>query len=430
MPASRKPRRGFTPRLQLLEGRDAPAQLVIVDTPTFTPNGDARTSAVITPLDYSIAWDGHVEVAPPTGSAANSFHPGNFTWTGNLDLLVQAESGEVNGTPVVVTLSTGGFLNWDLDPKTSGGFTTSSGTLSAGLDGAATWFDLTGGQSSPANHSETSDGANGNGFEVINTTIGSIIRIVVTSTGNSASWVKSDGTTYRGKISADFGAGYYMPPDLTAGTITFNPTGGVDFQYAVNFRSIVPGITPTAQLFWGDDNGPSGNPIYSESTPLARGTYNRHLNAISPPPVAATRLWLVVNGDMVIDEQDFTNNQSSTPFTNAVVFTGARYDGDSSPNVVGRFFSGVSVPGQNYTVQLTPDLAAFVSDPKQVVVRVGTTTLTAMRSDPGPGWDHRTYVTSGHDVGLLTRDTPVDVRVIVGGRVLASASEMIDVEPL
>ena len=85
MPVSRKPRRGFVPRLVVLEGRDAPAQLVIVNAPTFTPNGDARSTAAITPFDYGFSWDGHAEVAPPTGAAANSFHPGDFTWSGNLD---------------------------------------------------------------------------------------------------------------------------------------------------------------------------------------------------------------------------------------------------------------------------------------------------------------------------------------------------------
>src|SRR5207247_6203800 len=104
-----------------------------------------------------------------------------------------------------------------------------------------------------------------------------------------------------------------------------------DFQYSVNFQSIVPGNTPTAQLFWGDDTGPMGSAIYTESMPLARGTYNRHLNAIAPPPSTATRLWLVVDGDQLIDEQDETNHQSSEAFTNAVVFTGARFDGDSPP---------------------------------------------------------------------------------------------------
>src|SRR5262249_35910493 len=163
-------------------------------------NGDARNSATITPFNYGLAWDGHAEVAPPTGALLNSFHPGDFTWSGNLDLLVQAESGEVNGTPVKVTLSAGGSIAWDLDPKRSGGFTPSPITLAAGFEGQTPWFNLSGGLSNPANASESSDSANGNDFEVIDTTIGSTIRIVVTSAGNSASWVKSDGS-FRGKIS-------------------------------------------------------------------------------------------------------------------------------------------------------------------------------------------------------------------------------------
>src|SRR5262249_23763153 len=158
--------------------------------------------------------------------------------------------------------------------------------------------------------------------------------------------------------STDFGAGFLMNPDLAAGPISFDPNGGVNFQYSVQFQSLI-GTQPKAQLFWGDNNGPTGNAIYTENMPLARGTYNRHLNAIAPPPASATRLWLVVDGaDDVPNEQRDDNNQSSQAFTNAVVFTAAKYDGDSRPDGVGRFFSGISVPGQFYTVQLTPDLAA------------------------------------------------------------------------
>ena len=87
-----------------------------------------------------------------------------------------------------------------------------------------------------------------------------------------------------------------------------------------------------------------GTAIYTEDVPLARGTYNRHLNAIAPPPPAATRLWLVLDADDDVPaEQSDTNNQSSQAFTNAVVFTSAKYDGDAAPNVIGRFFAGIQV---------------------------------------------------------------------------------------
>src|SRR5262249_16105075 len=136
------------------------------------------------------------------------------------------------------------------------------------------------------------------------------------------------------------------------------------------------------------------------------------------------------DGDQVIDEQDFTNNQSSVAFNNAVVFAGAHYDGDSRPGFIGRFFAGISAPGQNYTVQLTPDLASFVTDPRHILLKAPAPPLTATRSDPTPAWDHRTYIPPSHDVGLLTRDTPVTVNVMLGSRIMATASEMIDVEPL
>jgi hypothetical protein len=429
---SHKPRRHFHPRVEALEPRDVPVQLVFTDTPVFLPGGDPNNSGVtvsVTPFNYGEAWEGTATVAPPSGAAANGFFPGSFNWGGNLDLTLQAESGEVNGTPVTITLSTGGLLTWDLDPKNSGGYSTNSVSVAAGLDAAPVWFDLSDGQSTPANHSETSSQDNGNGFEVINTTIGSTIRIVVNSSGQSDAWTKADGTP-RGKVSADFQAGYYMPPDLVAGAVTFNPAGGVDFQYSVNFTDIT-GTAPKAQLFWGDDNGPTGAALYTEDVPLARGVYNRHLNSVAAPPSGATRLWLVVDGEQVTDEQSFDNNKSSSaPYNFGVTFTGAKFDGDSRPDVVGRFFAGISAPGENYTLQLSPDVASFVTSSSQVVVKVGNTTLTAARSDPTAAWDHRTYVTSSHDPGLLTKSTPLTVQIIAGGHILATATETIDVEPL
>ncbi len=419
------------PVVEPLESRDAPARLVVLSEPTLTPTGAVAASMQIAPfpLGYGLEWSGQVQVTAPQGSATGTFHPGAFTWEGILEVAVEPEVGETLGTPVSVFVSSGGTIGWDLDPKTASGPSTSQVRLGAGIEGQAPWFDLIGGQSDPDGSTTGSQAQSDSAYVEIATSIGDTIRIGVTSAGQSDSWVLN-ANTIRGKVSSELGVGFYLPPDLVAGPITWNRDGTVGLQYEVRFRDLDPTTELQNELIWLNDNdAPVSDPIPVVLPQRTRGEHELRV-VLGPPPLGARKLAFSVNSDGFVDEQDLGNNWSESVFVHDVAITGATFDGDSRPDVIGRFFSGVSVPGQHYLIRISSDLATFVRDARQIIARLGPNILSVKPAVSGPTWDGLTYRTAVHDPGRLIGDTQLTVHVMAGGRSLAQTSVLIDVEPM
>lgn len=421
----------FQPRVEILECRETPARLVVLSEPTIAPVGavTSLSQQAAFPSGYGFEWSARSEVTAPPGSAAGTFHSGEFTWDGFLEVAVLPDSSESLGTPVSVFVSSSGLIRWDLDPKNSSGASTNEVYLEAGLEGLSPWFELIGGQSDPGGSTMGFESRTASGYVEVATMIGGIIRVAVDASGRSESWVL-DPNTIRGKALVELGIGFYMPPDLVAGPITWNRDGTVSLHYEVRFRDLDPTADLQNWLFWlNEDDSPVSEPIPVTLPSRERGTHEIRV-AIGPPPLGARKLALSLNSDWFADEQDFENNWSQSEFVHSVAITGATYDGDAQPDVIGRFFSGVSVPGQQYLISISPDLATFVRDSRQIIVRVGPQLLSVEPAISGPGWDGLTYRTAPHDPGQLFADTRLNVGVVAGGRVLAETSALIDVEPL
>lgn len=417
--------------LERLEPRETPARVEFVSEPIFTPTGNAFLTTTQTPFPsgYGTEWSGLAEVTAPTGAASGTYHPGSFAWSGFLELAIQPDAGETLGTPVTVYLSSSGQIRWDLDPKTASGSTTNSIHLRAGLEEETPWFDLQGGQNNPNNSSTTTSTRSGTGFVAVAASIGDIIRVEVQSSGQSDAWVLPS-LAVRGKVSAEVGIGALLPPDLVAGPIRWNRDGTVTIGYDIRFRDLDPAAEVPNGLIWLDqDDAPVSDLIPVELAHRTRGSHEQVVPLGPPPPGAVKLQWHLNSGDFA-DEQDYDNNISEAPFVANVSLTQASFDGDNRPDVIGRFFSGVPVSGQSYVIQISPELATFVRDARQIRVQVGATPLRVEPAISGPGWDGLTYRTATHDPGRLFGDTPLRVQVLAGGRVLAQTAAWIDVEPL
>lgn len=421
----------FRPRLEMLECRETPARLIVLNEPPIAPVGAVTSSSqqVAFPTGYGFEWSARSEVTAPPGSAAGTFHPGAFTWSGFLEVAVVPDSLESPGMPVSVFVSSSGLIRWDLDPKNSSGPSTNEVRLQAGIDGQSPWFELIGGQSDPGGSTTGFQTRSASGYVEVATMIGGTIRVAVDASGRSDSWVL-DPNTFRGKALAELGIGFYMPPDLVAGPITWNRDGTVSLNYEVHFRDLDPTVELQNWLFWlSEDDAPVSEPIPVHLPSRVRGPHELRV-PVGPPPVGARKLAFSLNSDWFADEQTFENNWSQSEFVHSIAFTGATYDGDAQPDVIGRFFSGVSVPGQQYLISISPDLATFVRDSRQILVRVGPQILAVEPAASGPAWDGLTFRTAPHDPGGLFSDTTLSVQVMAGGRVMAQTSALIDVEPL
>ena len=421
----------WRPDWEILESREAPARLVVQSEPTFTPSGSAVISSSLTPFPsgYGAEWSTLAEVTPPSGAAGGTFHSGSFDWSGFLDWAIEPDPGETLGTPLTVFLSSSGLIRWDLDPKTADGPTTNSIALRATRTGETPWFNLSGGQTDPDNSSMTTEIQTGSGYTAVPAHIGDTIRIEVQATGQSDAWVLPPSNA-RGRVAASLGIGAYLPPDLVAGPISWNRDGTVTLRYQIRFRPIDPATDFSNSLIWLDDDGMAvSEPIPVPLPQRSPGSYEQRF-ALGPPPPGATKLQFTLNADFLTDEQDFDNNSSTVPFVAEVALLQATFDGDSRPDVVGRFFAGIPVPDQRYLLQISPELATFVRDPRQIFVRVGAVPLGVEPADTGPGWDGLTYRTRPHDPGRLLGDTHLSVQVRAGGRILAETSALLDIEPL
>jgi hypothetical protein len=221
----RRPTTVTTPRIRLnceeLESRIVPVQLKVISAPFFSAEPYSAVYSATSKLDNGALWSGSAMATLPPGTKPESsmIAPGSFTMSGQLvvKVLAEKEKGDIEGTDIVIKLRAEGELSWDNDPLS--GWTewsTSHGTFSAGLSGQGAWFDVSGGQPKPNEHSWTTGQAAGTGSAVITAKIGGTFSIDIDASGKSNGvWVGGSGD-FHGEIGASLNVWMtYEPPPAT-----------------------------------------------------------------------------------------------------------------------------------------------------------------------------------------------------------------------
>jgi hypothetical protein len=220
--------------------------------------------------------------------------------------------------------------------------------------------------------------------------------------------------------------------DIVPTSLVWNTTqGGVDFSYKVKGPALTQDTT--AQLYWASGTTtdtilePATTPItISQFTPLDQ-EQTVHLTPTDftgAPPSGANYLLAVVDPSNLIQETDETNNAVAIVYDPKISVT-AKYDGDPSDAIMGRYFSGTDALKDNfYTLHLSDSLDALRP---QVEVKVIGQTLKATISSTDP----HNYLTGMFDPGSLAQEfTPLQGEAIIGTADIADASASIQVEPL
>lgn len=366
-----------------------------------------------------------VKATLPAGTQpeSNVNQPGGFAISGNLQVEVVAGPGEVNGTPVELTITGDGQVRWDLDPMIQEDpyWGTNHVDLQAGLTGNSAWFQVSGGQGDPDSHQWSSASSWGSGSNVIQMTIGSTLSIWVEGSGNSTGvWVGGSGT-FHGEVEAFLQVQLELsiPPvdiDVTKTTPEWQwATGGAEFHYEV----VGGDLSDEAQMqvFWADNGGNRiGDPVYEEPANGARGKHSFIVGEsdLEAPPVGATQL--VLRADFYDQQYEGDagelNNIANLPYNPALNNMTARYDGNSSENTIGRFFTGVKISDQFYSVTLSDELAALRPTVTMTLGKGKAIPLTATQGD------RRIYQTANLDPSTLKADTLLNVQVKIGKIVL------------
>ena len=200
--------------------------------------------------------------------------------------------------------------------------------------------------------------------------------------------------------------------------------GGVDY-----ITDVIPSNT-TAGFYWSPNTtfNPSTDQLITDVT-LAGGStgiLSSNLAASSftvAPPVGTKDLLFVTDPSDQLIEPDETNNVGYLPYFPGIIFLGAKYNGSSSPAVIGRFFADPPtgpppITDETLTLELSASLAAL-----RPTVNVGNYTTQPKLSSTG-SWDGQTYQTEGFDPGTLfdMAMLPTQAMLGAGGVVLAEAN--------
>ncbi|QEH31646.1 hypothetical protein OJF2_01110 [Aquisphaera giovannonii] len=186
--------------------------------------------------------------------------------------------------------------------------------------------------------------------------------------------------------------------------------GGVNYKYLLND---LPGGGTTAGFYWSDDaKYDAGKDTFVASTQVqGRMSTFAHIGEASlmaNPTPATNYLLFVIDTDRVY----------SLAYDPQAVVVDARYDGNASADVIGRFFA---IPGeildQTFTVRLSDPLAAL----RPTLTANGTIGLKP--AETSSAWDGLTYVTDDFDPGTLpTVDRPGDPDTGVRLNIIATRS--------
>jgi hypothetical protein len=224
--------------------------------------------------------------------------------------------------------------------------------------------------------------------------------------------------------------------DLVANSLAWhtNPAdaGGVDLSYSVNGAPL-PADT-TVALYWADGTTlndtlePLDQPVWSQpiSTGTQPGNYGLNVPAVvlGTPPPGSEYLLLVADPNNVLGSFDPNKNLVSLVYDPTVKVT-AKYDGDPSDAIMGRYFSGTDALKDNFfSIVLSDSLDALRPTAE---VKIGDQILAALPSPTQPD----TFITATFDPGSLSPgQTPLIGEAFLGGQDIADFSSTLLVEPL
>lgn len=188
--------------------------------------------------------------------------------------------------------------------------------------------------------------------------------------------------------------------------------GGAEFRYEIKNADLPDDAK--IQLFWADDNGvygTIGNAVHEMFATKAVGTYDVFVPSgkLSAPPPGATQIVVIADVDNQINEDDEDNNTKWKAY-NPSLTVNAKYDGNLDENIFGRYFTGVAISDQSFTVRLSDELTALRPT---VELKVGTTKLTLTQQA-----DKHEYKSTNFDVAKLTKDADVTVTVTLNKKTL------------
>lgn len=214
--------------------------------------------------------------------------------------------------------------------------------------------------------------------------------------------------------------------DIVANSLQWDvASGGVDYSYLV--KGSLSSDT-TLDFYWapGSSFDPAKDTLAGQDQ-LAKGSsgnFSSRWAASSltvAPPDGTNYLILVADPNNLIQESDETNNVAAVPYLPMIIFTGAKYNGNSSPDVIGRFFADPAtgtppITDETLTLKLTDSLAAL-----RPTVTVGSYT-TGPKADGAVSWDGQTYVTEGFDPGTLVDMATLSSQAAFDGQVIEEAN--------
>ncbi|MEW4569259.1 hypothetical protein AB1L88_15450 [Tautonia sp. JC769] len=206
--------------------------------------------------------------------------------------------------------------------------------------------------------------------------------------------------------------------DLQPTSLAWNTAeGGVDYSYAIS--SVLPEDT-TATFYWSTDQSfDRGQDTPIVSTPLKKGQSGNTSSrlpassiTVAPPPGTNYLLLVTDPDDRFKGEASEENNVVSVAYEPTIEFVGAKYDGDKSPEIIGRFFANPTtgpppITDQTLTLRLSDSLAALLP----------TLTVGGHSTERKP--DGRTYETEGFDPGELADMSFLVSRAVMDEQVLA-----------
>ncbi len=204
---------------------------------------------------------------------------------------------------------------------------------------------------------------------------------------------------------------------IVATGLAWNPIrGGISISYSVQGGDLT--TDSTIKFYWVGGDQPvelpelqlalkvgSGLDTQGNHGPLARP------NITTLPPPGATGL------KMVIDEGGSTKERTIDYQPSFDI--NAKFNGESSPGVIGRFFSGPDVTGENATFKLPDSLAAL--NPTSIEATLGSNPLTV--SSTGGS----SYKTSDFNPGSLDTSTDLVITVKKGTAVLDTERATVEV---
>lgn len=188
--------------------------------------------------------------------------------------------------------------------------------------------------------------------------------------------------------------------DITriSGTTSWDSAaGGVRFSYD-NFAPLTEGTT--YNVWWASGNTRLGDPLLGDGLAMDRrsGTWSEFLGSLPIPPESADGLLIEIDTGNTTNADFRANNVELLPLDRNL-FLASAYDGDPAPDVIGRFFSGVSV-ANTFTVEVPDALAAFEAS---VELRIGESVWVQE-------WNRSSeYRFDGINVGAFAVDSVIEV---------------------